>query len=90
MVQTGLIVDDIVTVLQVTGRCRGHVPTRSARQAKRSLLWRNFVSNYGVNSVSNRFTFLPIVVCIDSMYSLGCVNNVTGVQVYQTYPDDRG
>ena len=90
MFQTGLIVDDIVTVLEVMGRGRKHVPTPSAHLAKRSLHWRTFVSNCCVNSFSNSFSFLPIVVCIGSLYSLGCVNIVTDVQGYQTYPDDGG
>ena len=76
MVQKGLFLDVIVTVLEVTGRGRGHVPTPSASLSKRSLLWRNFGSSCGVNSFSNRFSSLPTVVFIGSLYSLGCFNIV--------------
>jgi hypothetical protein len=55
MVQTGPIVDVIATVLEVTGRGRGHVPTTSDLLSKRSLLWQTFGSSCGVNCLKPLF-----------------------------------
>ena len=57
------------------GSWQGACTNTFSSSVKRSLLWRTFGISC-VNSVSNRFPFLPIVVYIGSLYSLGCVNIV--------------
>jgi hypothetical protein len=76
MVQTGLILDDIVTVLEVTGRGRGMYQHLQFPRQSDHYFWRPLGSSCGENSVSNSFSFLPIVIYISSMYSLGCSNTV--------------
>jgi len=76
MVQTGLIVKGIVTVLEVTGRGRGMYQHLQFPRQSDHYFWRPLGSSCGENSVSNSFSFLPIVIYISSMYSLGCSNTV--------------
>ena len=54
-----------------TVRVRGHVPTPSTPLSLRSRLWLTLRKNYDAISVSNHFSFLPIVGSINRLYSHG-------------------
>ena len=82
-----------------TVRVRGHVPTPSTPLSLRSRLWLTLRKNYDAISVSNHFSFLPIVGSINRLYSLGSNHKgfiniiiivITDVKGYKTHTDVRG
>ena len=73
MDQTGLI-EDVIVTSGVAVHGWGHAPTTSAPLSKNSLLRSNLWNSCGVISVSNRYSFLPIVVYFSALYSVGFVS----------------
>jgi hypothetical protein len=69
----------------VAVRVWGHAPTLSAPLSTLSLIWWNLKNCCGVISVSNCYSFLPVLIYIRALYILGPLGIICVIYCYYSY-----